>query len=82
MPIFVCTLFEAHWRRFEPGIYVFTDLANATDYKDDKIRIRSIYSAASIKMFQGDMNYHYENSFEIINQIMYRDIKMKFGSLM
>ena len=54
---------------------VFTDLANATDYKDDKIRIRSIYSAASIKMFQGDMNYHYENSFEIINQIMYRDIK-------
>jgi hypothetical protein len=54
---------------------VFSDLANSADYKDDKIRIRSIYSAASIKMFQGDINYHYESSFDTIQQIMYSDIK-------
>lgn len=54
---------------------VFSDLANSADYKDDKIRIRSIYSAASIKMFQGDINYHYERSFETIEQIMYGDEK-------
>lgn len=54
---------------------VFTDLANSTEYKNDKIRMRSIYSAASIKMFQGDINYHYEKSFELIDQIMYRDVQ-------
>ena len=40
------------------------------DYKDDKIRIRSIYSAASSKMFQGEINYPYEKAFERIEQIM------------
>lgn len=54
---------------------VFSDLANSADYKDDKIRIRSIYSAASIKMFQGDINYHYKSSFETIEHIMYSDAK-------
>jgi len=43
---------------------IFTSLANDTDFKNDKIRIRSIYSATSIKMFQGDSSYPYEKSFE------------------
>lgn len=52
---------------------VFSDLAKATDYKDDKIRIRSIYSAASIKLFQGDRDYDYDGSFEKIKRVMYSD---------
>lgn len=54
---------------------VFRDLVNDTEYKDDKIRIRSIYSAASIKMFQGDTNYPYANEFDKIDQIIYKDAK-------
>jgi len=54
---------------------VFTNLINDMDYKNDKIRIRSIYSAASIKMFQGDLNYLYEDAFDKIEQIIYQDEK-------
>ena len=54
---------------------IFSTLANATDYNDDKIRIRSIYSAASIKMFQGDVNYNFESSFATIEQILCNDEK-------
>lgn len=54
---------------------VFLNLANSTEYKNDKIRIRSIYSAASIKMFQGDINYHYESSFDAIERIIYNDTR-------
>lgn len=54
---------------------VFTDLENDTHYKDDKIRIRSIYSAASIKMFQGDLTYSYKNAFDKIEQIIDQDVK-------
>lgn len=54
---------------------VFKTLSDDTDYKDDKIRIRSIYSAASIKMFQGDSNYPYENEFDRIDQIISNDAK-------
>ena len=54
---------------------IFTTLADNIDYKDDKIRIRSIYSAASIKMFQGNINYPYEKAFEKIEQIMNADEK-------
>lgn len=54
---------------------IFTSLADNVDYKDDKIRLRSIYSAASIKMFQGDINYPYEKAFERIEQIMNADEK-------
>ena len=54
---------------------IFTSLADNVDYKDDKIRIRSIYSAASIKMFQGEINYPYEKAFERIEQIMNADEK-------
>lgn len=54
---------------------VFSDLANSEYYKDDKIRIRSIYSAASIKMFQGDINYNYERAFEEIEEIICCDPK-------
>lgn len=56
---------------------IFSDLSNSVDYKNDKIRIRSIYSAASIKMFQGDINYHYKKSFDKIEQIMDSDTKNK-----
>ena len=61
---------------------VFSDLASSDDYKDDKIRIRSIYSAASIKMFQGDINYNYERTFETIEEVICSDPKMMYGSLM
>ncbi len=54
---------------------VFSDLASSDDYKDDKIRIRSIYSAASIKMFQGDINYNYESAFETIEEVICSDPK-------
>ena len=54
---------------------IFVDLENDADYTDDKIRIRSIYSAASIKMFQGDMNYPYENAFDKIDRIINKDKK-------
>lgn len=54
---------------------IFTTLVDNIDYKDDKIRIRSIYSAASIKMFQGDISYPYEKAFEKIEQIMNADEK-------
>lgn len=54
---------------------IFTSLADNVNYKDDKIRIRSIYSAASIKIFQGDINYPYEKAFEKIERIMNADEK-------
>lgn len=54
---------------------VFSDLESSDDYKDDKIRIRSIYSAASIKMFQGDTNYNYKGAFETIDEIICCDPK-------
>lgn len=54
---------------------IFTNLINDSDYKNDKIRIRSIYSAASIKMFQGDLDYLYENAFDKIEQIIYQNVK-------
>ena len=54
---------------------VFSDLASSDDYKDDKIRIRSIYSAASIKMFQGDINYNYGRAFETIEEVICSDPK-------
>lgn len=73
-----CQYLYAHCLRhigedLDQAYTVFTDLVNDTDYKDDKIRIRSIYSAASIKMFQGDSNYPYEDEFDKIEQIMYED---------
>lgn len=75
-----CQYLYAHCLRhigedLDQAFSVFTDLANSADYRDDKIRIRSIYSAASIKMFQGDINYPYEDIFETIEQIMYSDTK-------
>lgn len=75
-----CKYMYAHCLRhigedLDQAYTVFTDLIKDTDYKNDKIRIRSIYSAASIKMFQGDSNYPYENSFDKIEQIMYKDEK-------
>lgn len=75
-----CRYLYAHCLRhlgedLDQAYTIFTDLANDTDYKDDRIRIRSIYSAASIKIFQGDLTYPYEDSFENIEQIIYEDAK-------
>lgn len=75
-----CQYLYAHCLRhlgedLDQAYTIFTDLVNNTDYKDDRIRIRSIYSAASIKMFQGDLTYPYEDSFENIEQIIYEDAK-------
>ena len=77
-----CQYLYAHCLRhigedLDQAYAIFADLANDIDYKDDKIRIRSIYSAASIKMFQGDLNFPYENEFDKIEQIMYKDAKNK-----
>ena len=73
-----CKYLYAHCLRhlgedLDQAYSIFKDLADDTDYKDDKIRIRSIYSAASIKMFQYDLNYSYEKSFEKIDQIMHEN---------
>ena len=75
-----CQYLFAHCLRhvgeeLERAYAIFTTLIDNIDYKDDKIRIRSIYSAASIKMFQGDTSYPYERAFEKIEQIMNADEK-------
>lgn len=80
MQVIKCQYLYAHCLRhigedLDQAYAIFADLANDIDYKDDKIRIRSIYSAASIKMFQGDLNFPYENEFDKIEQIMYKDAK-------
>lgn len=72
-----CRYLYAHCLRhlgenLEMAYSIFNDLINDTTYSDDKIRIRSIYSAASIRMFQGDLDYPYENTFETIEQLMYK----------
>jgi len=75
-----CQYLYAHCLRhigedLDQAFTVFTGLINDNDYKNDKIRIRSIYSAASIKMFQGDLNYLYEKAFDKIDQIICQDAK-------
>lgn len=75
-----CQYLYAHCLRhmgedLEQAYTIFIDLENDTDYNNDKIRIRSIYSAASIKLFQGDTNYSYEKSFNKIETILYQDAK-------
>lgn len=75
-----CQYLFAHCMRhvgeeLERAYAIFETLINDNDYADDKIRIRSIYSAASIKMFQGDINYPYKNAFEKIDKILYADEK-------
>lgn len=54
---------------------IFCNLIKDIEYKDDKIRIRSMYSAASIKMFQGEKKYPYEKVFEEIEQLICREEK-------
>lgn len=75
-----CQYLYAHCLRhigvdLDQAYTVFNNLINDVSYKNDKIRIRSIYSAASIKIFQGDLEYPYEEAFDKIEQIMYGDIK-------
>lgn len=71
-----CQYLYAHCLRhlgedLDQAYTIFTSLSEDTSFKDDKIRIRSLYSAASIKMFQGDLGYPYEKTFEKIEQIIY-----------
>lgn len=54
---------------------VFSLLAKNKKHVDDKIRLRSIYSAASIKMFQGAEHYDYNKDFESIDDIICRHIE-------
>ncbi|WP_120409794.1 AAA family ATPase [Roseburia sp. 1XD42-69] len=73
-----CQYLYAHCLRhlgedLDQAYTIFTSLANDTNFKDNKIRIRSIYSAASIKMFQGDSSYSYEESFGKVEQIIFED---------
>lgn len=75
-----CQYLYAHCLRhmgddLDQAYNIFINLANDTDYKDDNVRIRSIYSAISIKMFQREMDYQYQNAFDKIEQIMYEDTK-------
>lgn len=80
LQIVKCQYLFAHCLRhvgeeLERAYAIFETLINDTDYADDKIRIRSIYSAASIKMFQGEINYPYEKAFEKIEKILCADEK-------
>lgn len=75
-----CRYLYAHCLRhigedLETAYIIFNDLINDTEYNDDRIRIRSIYSAASIRMFQGDINYPYENAFDNIEQLICKNTK-------
>lgn len=54
---------------------IFEKLADDISYNNDKIRLRSIYSSASIKMFYNDSNYDYSESFDKIEQIIYSNSK-------
>ena len=70
-----CRYLYAHCLRhlgedLEQAYTVFDDLINDADNNDDKIRIRSIYSAASIRMFQCNINYPYKKAFDDIEQII------------
>lgn len=75
-----CQYLYAHCLRhigedLEKAYNIFKDLINDNEYNDDKIKIRSIYSAASIKMFEGDVNYPYEAGFDKIDQLIYKSEK-------
>ena len=70
-----CRYLYAHCLRhlgedLEQAYTVFEDLINDADNNDDKIRIRSIYSAASIRMFQCNINYPYKKAFDDIEHII------------
>ena len=75
-----CQYLYAHCIRhmgqdLEYACKVFENLMNDTEYYNDKIRLRSIYSIISIKVFQNDMCFNYEDSFHKIDQIIYSNSK-------
>lgn len=49
---------------------IFQKIATNNDYTNDKIRIRSLYSAASIKIFEHDTTFDYKNVFQKIEDII------------
>lgn len=70
-----CRYLQAHCMRhmgnnLEEAYDIFYNLASDDNYHDDKIRLRTIYSAISIKIFQGDPDYDYKNNFARIDQIL------------
>ena len=75
-----CQYLYAHCLRhigkeLDLAYHIFTELINDESYVDDKIRLRSIYSAASIKMFQNNSEYDYIEAFDKIEHILHRDAK-------
>lgn len=75
-----CQYLYAHCLRhmgtdLDSACEIFECLANDTSYSNDKIRLRSIYSAVSIKIFQNNQFHNYSDSFHRIEQIIYSDFK-------
>lgn len=74
-----CQYLTAHCLRhmgneLDKAYDIFMELGNSKEQIDDKIKLRSLYSAASIKMFQNDLNYSYEETFDQIDDILNADI--------
>ncbi len=70
-----CRYLQAHCIRhmgknLDEAYNIFYNLASDDNYHDDKILLRAIYSAISIKIFQGDSDYDYKNNFARIEQIL------------
>lgn len=69
-----CKYLYAHCLRhmgesLEEAYNLFMELWDDKKHADEKTRIRSLYSAASIKMFQNDLEYAYEDEFDKIEQL-------------
>lgn len=70
-----CQYLNAHCLRhmgneLDKAYDIFINLGNSNEQIDDKIKLRSLYSAASIKMFQNDLSYSYKKIFEQIDDIL------------
>lgn len=76
-----CLYMKAHCMRHMgdnlPEAYnIFMSLGDSVDVAHE-IRIRSLYSAGSIKMFFGDTSYKYDKLFEHIDEIISKDKRNK-----
>lgn len=76
-----CLYMKAHCMRHMgdnlPEAYnIFMSLGDSVDATHE-IRIRSLYSAGSIKMFFGDISYKYDKLFERIDKIISKDKRNK-----
>lgn len=73
-----CQYLYAHCLRhiglsLEEAYTTFVNIVTNPNYDNSKIKLRSIYSAASIKMFEGELDYDYEEAFHKIDAIIYQD---------